>query len=104
MDGEKRRNSRFPSFTEVSYVHGEVPAQGRISDLSEGGFFIDTLNPLPKGSRITFRFTLPGDKSEVEFKGEAEVVWVRPMQGMGLHFTRLPLTDQERLRAALNRK
>ena len=75
MDNDKRDGRRQASITDVSYEHLGLHFQGRISDLSEGGFFIDTINPLPEGTVISFRFNFPGDKTEIPVKGEARVVW-----------------------------
>jgi hypothetical protein len=49
MGDDKRDNRRHFAITEVSYKHLGVQFQGRISDLSQGGFFIDSINPLPEG-------------------------------------------------------
>jgi hypothetical protein len=104
MGGDKRDNLRHFAITEVSYEHRGLQFQGRISDLSQGGFFIDSINPLPEGSLISFRFSLPGDKSEIPITGEGRVAWKHPMQGMGISFTRLSDVDLDRLKVFLSRK
>lgn len=98
MGEDKRDNLRHFAFTEVSYEHRGLQFQGRISDLSQGGFFIDSINPLPEGSLISFQFSLPGDESEIPITGEGRVAWKRPMQGMGISFTQLSDMDRERLK------
>ncbi len=92
------------SITEVSYEHLGMHFQGRISDLSQGGFFIDTINPLAEDSIISFQFNLPGDNMGVPISGEGRVAWQRPMEGMGIRFTRLSVVSQERLISFLSRK
>jgi uncharacterized protein (TIGR02266 family) len=104
MGIDKRDNLRHFAVTEVSYEHMGLQFQGRISDLSQGGFFIDSINPLPDGSLISFRLSLPGDESEIPITGEGRVAWKRPMQGMGISFTRLSDADQDRLKTFLFRK
>jgi hypothetical protein len=104
MGDDKRNNLRHFAIAEVSYEHLGVQFQGRVSDLSPGGFFIDSINPLPEGSLISFRFSLPGDKSEVPIAGEGRVAWNRPLQGMGICFTRIPEVDQDRLKIFLSHK
>ncbi len=99
MVEEKRDGKRQVAITELVYEHNGLQFQGRISDLSEGGFFIDCLNPLRKGSLISFRFSLPGDKSRIPITGEGRVAWVLPLQGMGIHITRLSAMDQNRLKS-----
>lgn len=103
MDGEKRQGPRAPAIAEVSFEHKGMRFQGRINDLSHGGLYIDTINPLPEGSVISFRFSLPGDASESPISGEGRVVWMVHMQGMGIHFTRLSDDDRGRMKAFLSR-
>jgi hypothetical protein len=104
MDKEKRSSHRRPSFAEVTYVHLGVQCQGRLSDISTAGLFIDTINPLPEGSLLAFRFVLPGDNPEVPITGEGTVAWLRPMEGMGIRFRRLAPVDEARISAFLSRR
>ncbi len=101
---EKRSSHRRTSFAEVTYVHQGAPCQGRLSDISTAGFFIDTINPLPEGSLLTFRFVLPGDNPETPVTGEGTVAWLRPMEGMGIRFRRLAPVDEGRIKAFLERQ
>lgn len=104
MDGEKRQGSRSFAFAEVGYDHKGMHFLGRINDLSPGGMYIDTINPLPEGSAISFRFSLPGDESESPISGEGQVVWMVHMQGMGVSFTRISDDDRDRLKSYLSRR
>ncbi len=104
MTGEKRVKPREMSLTEVSYDHDGLHFEGRISDLSEGGFYIDTINPVSEGSLITFRFSLPGEGPDIAVVGEGRVAWQRPLQGMGISFTWLSDEDRNRVKAFLSRK
>ena len=104
MDQEKRSSQRKASFAEVTYLHLGVQCHGRLSDISTAGFFIDTINPLPEGSLLTFRFVLPGDNPEIPITGEGTVAWLRPMEGMGIRFRRLAPVDEARIRAFLARR
>jgi len=74
MNREKRSDDRRATITDMTYEHLGVRSQGRMSDLSPSGFFIDTINPLPEGSLISFRFVLPGDDSQMPTSGEGTVV------------------------------
>jgi uncharacterized protein (TIGR02266 family) len=103
MDGEKRQDPRSIAVTEVGFDHKGMHYHGRINDLSHGGLYIDTINPLPEGSVISFQFSLPGDESGSPISGEGRVVWMAHMQGMGIEFTRLSDDDRDRLRAYLSR-
>jgi uncharacterized protein (TIGR02266 family) len=103
MDGEKRQGARSFAVAEVSFDHKGMHFLGRINDLSSGGMYIDTINPLPEGSSVSFQFGLPGDGSERPLSGEGVVVWMVHMQGMGIGFTRLSDEDRDRLKAYLSR-
>ncbi|MBP7706812.1 MAG: PilZ domain-containing protein [Candidatus Aminicenantes bacterium] len=103
MDGEKRQGARSYAVADVTYENKGMRFQGRINDLSPGGMYIDTINPLPEASPVTFRFDLPGDEPENPVSGEGEVVWMVHMQGMGIRFTRLSDEDRARLEAYLSR-
>jgi uncharacterized protein (TIGR02266 family) len=104
MDGEKRQGPRSIAFAEVAFDHKGMRFHGRINDLSPGGLYIDTINPLPEGSSISFQFSLPGAGSESPISGEGQVVWMAHMQGMGIRFTRLSDDDRARLKAYLSRR
>jgi len=103
MDDNKRATRRGSSFTEISYEHEGLLFEARISDLSQGGLFIDTLNPLAQGSTITFRFSLPGRGGEFSIVGEGVVAWQRLFQGMGIRFTWLSDEDKEQIEYFLSR-
>jgi len=98
MVNEKRKSSRHAAITEVAYEQNGIQFQGRISDLSSAGFFIDNINCLRPGSLINFRFSLPGDTSGMPIAGEGRVAYVLPLQGMGIHITALSVVDQSRLK------
>ncbi len=104
MDGEKRHGSRSSAVAEVSFDHKGLNFHGRINDLSHGGMCIDTIDPLPEGSSVSFRFSLPGDESGSPISGEGRVVWMAHMQGMGISFTRMSDDDQDRLKTYLSRR
>lgn len=104
MGDEKRQGSRSFAIADVTFDHQGMHFHGRINDMAQGGLYIDTINPLPEGSSITFQFRLPGDESGSPISGEGRVVWMIHMQGMGICFTRLSDEDQGRLKAYLSRK
>ncbi|QDG51662.1 hypothetical protein FIV42_13155 [Persicimonas caeni] len=62
-----------------------------VSNISQGGVFIRSKNPLPVGTKVTLQFSVILDDIE-EVKGEGEVVRVDSSPentGMGVAFTRL---------------
>jgi hypothetical protein len=102
MGDEKRQGSRSFAITDVTFDHKGMHYQGRINDISQGGLYIDTINPLPKGSSVGFQFRLPGDEAGGPISGEGRVVWMVHMQGMGICITRLSDEDQARLKTYLS--
>lgn len=68
-----------------------------VSNISQGGVFIRSKNPLPQGTRVTLKFSVILDDIE-EVCGEGEVVRVNHSpenSGMGVAFTRLDARSKE---------
>ena len=62
-----------------------------VTNISQGGVFIRSKNPLPVGTKVTLKFSVILDDFET-VEGEGEVVRVENEQGntgMGVAFTRL---------------
>jgi PilZ domain-containing protein len=72
--------------------HGSRPA--RITDLSEGGCFVDTTGEAMAGEMLTFRVELPGGHW-LELTGEV-AHRMRPI-GFGLRFVELSDEQREQL-------
>jgi hypothetical protein len=71
---------------------------GRTSDICHSGCYIDTLNPVPKGSQLRLRIT---HHDEV-FEGLGSVVYVSPGLGMGVVFETVAAEEQAKLDRWLN--
>ncbi|OGP60314.1 MAG: hypothetical protein A2V67_07030 [Deltaproteobacteria bacterium RBG_13_61_14] len=74
------------------------------ANLSVGGMFLITKNPLPEQTRLRLRFCLPKDKAPLNTV--ARVLWVREEDsvlrlppGMGVQFLECSPEDRERIRA-----
>ncbi len=69
-----------------------------VSDVSQGGVFIRSKNPLPLGTRVELRFSVIVDDIEI-VEGEGEVVRVETgaERGMGVAFTRLSAESKDLL-------
>ena len=94
---ERRSEKRLEvSLDAVWDGHGNRPA--RITDLSEGGCFVDTTGEASLGERLTFRIELP-DGNWLELTGEV-AHYMRPV-GFGLHFIDLSDERREQLRACI---
>ncbi|MGI9592235.1 MAG: PilZ domain-containing protein [Myxococcota bacterium] len=88
----KRRYRRRTVRVTVDYTTEAGPAADTATTLGAGGLFIETENPLPKGSRLKMKFRLPGSSYTHEIEGR--VCWrKRPEEagqhapGMGIEFT-----------------
>jgi uncharacterized protein (TIGR02266 family) len=78
---------------EFHYTDNGTSLIGRIRDLSEGGVFVDTPNPLPAGTPVSFSFVLqPISKNTILGKGL--VRWCEDEAGMGIQF--LAMSDEDR--------
>jgi len=82
---ERRRHLRYPFTATVETVEAKSQAriQGRTSDLSQGGCYVDTINSLPTGSMVRICLT----KGMRSFEAQAEVVYSLAGMGMGMKFT-----------------
>jgi hypothetical protein len=88
---ELRRYQRAPIDVPVEFVargrdNGKPTdrkGSGRATDISVGGMFVQTAEPLPFSTEVVAHVTLPGQRAP--FALPAVVRWVGPT-GMGLQF------------------
>ena len=97
----RRTNHRVLVHLEAQVAGRQVARMVQTFDISESGMFLRTGNPLPVGSLIAVRLSLPDDPRPVD--AQAEVVRhahreVETGQGMGVRFLDLRPESQERLR------
>ena len=93
--GERRRYPRVPLATQV--LHGEDSFIGFSRDISTGGMFVETNQPLDAGATLNLRFHLESEDSIV--KAEGQVLYVVPRVGVGLSFTEVMPEDYGRIQA-----
>lgn len=104
MGEDKRRMKRLDTKLEVKY--GDITSF--ISDyamnISRGGMFISTKNPLKAGTHISVEFVIPDIKVPIKVKGK--ILWINdPLQikdtnlipGMGVEFQSLNEDEQKKL-------
>lgn len=91
--GDKRKYPRAP-------LAAQIESQGSVSlalsrNVSPGGMFIETTQPLSVGSRINLRFNL--DDGGPIVVARAEVTYLVANLGMGVQFINLPPTALKRI-------
>lgn len=96
---EKRKYTRRSLIADIEYESNSPVLAARISDISLGGLFIDTVNTLDIESKVKFSLTLPEEISPEPILGEGIVTWCQTTVGMGIRFTRMTRSDWEKIRA-----
>ena len=99
-DGQdKRKFTRYPLIADIRYESNSPILSARISDISLGGLFIDTVNALELDTKVKFSLVLPREFSADPIEGEGVVTWSQLTVGMGIRFTRMTRSDWEKIRA-----
>ena len=95
----QRSTERLPIRMLVEYESSEDFLIDYTANMSIGGMFIQTSNPLEVGTRFRLRFRIPGREEPVDTVGE--VCWVLTTEeagcmqpGMGVRFEELAGTDR----------
>jgi hypothetical protein len=94
---ERRVQTRFPftASADVYELRSQTRLNGRCSDLSVGGCYIDTLSPFPVGAVVRVRLV----RDSRAFESAAVITYAHTSMGMGLSFTGMKREDQEVLRS-----
>jgi hypothetical protein len=84
---ERRRGARYQVSISAEIVEPRTQSRFtcRVTDLSMGGCYVDTINPLQPGMNVHIRLSAQGR----EFRCEALVLYETPGLGMALAFTKL---------------
>lgn len=85
--GNTRRWPRFPFVAIVLAVDpsSDIGITARTTDISLGGCYIDTVNPLPPGASITIELVHKGES----FHALGEIAYSQANMGMGIRFTKI---------------
>jgi uncharacterized protein (TIGR02266 family) len=90
---EKRRHPRYGFQVHVTCRNVDTVFSAITRNVSQGGCFIETGSPLPKGTRIWLEFSftdIPVRLGSIE----GRVAWSTkpgdPSQGMGIEYTNIP--------------
>jgi len=90
---EKREHPRRPFVAQVEHEAGTFLGFSR--DISVGGMFIETKEPLPEGAEITLRFPLDDGGPVIVLTGQ--VRYIVEKVGMGVQFLDLSPADRSRI-------
>jgi PilZ domain len=96
MGNNTRREPRYPFIASAELLdeHSGSRMSSRISDLSFGGCYVDTINPLPDGTSVQLKiFT-----ETHTFEAPATVVYSHTHLGMGMKFREVQPVYEEVLR------
>src|SRR5215212_5212211 len=111
--GEKRQHLRFDKVFPVrveSILFGDISCVAR--NVSAGGIFIETAEPLPLGARVRICFLNPEETAEIAALGEVKNHYFmnyshngtsRSVIGMAVRFTSFEEESQSILRECLDR-
>ena len=93
-ESDKRRQRRIPVELWIEAARaGELYFQ-RASNLSVGGAYFTQTVPLPVGSLVALKFSLPNDVHEIVCDGE--IVTAKDL-GMGVSFLKIKEVDRARI-------
>lgn len=96
---EQRSDSRIPCLIAVDYAFKKRAYRDFMQDLSKGGVFIETREPLNTGESITLTFAMPNEK--VHFKIAGKIVRSEN-GGIGVQFdTKLSHYQEEIIKNAI---
>jgi len=110
---EKRQHLRFDKMLAVSLDSPHQPAARYIArNVSEGGMFLESRDPLPLGSTVRVHFAMPDSDDEITAVGEvknhyflnfADAGGPRAICGMGIRFLAFEADGAESLQTCLRR-
>lgn len=94
-NSERRRSPRYPCSGSAEILQdGRRWGWGKVSDISRGGCYIETANPLPIGAaEAQLRLTI----SDVLVEMGAKAVSITPLVGMGMEFVTVSQEQESKL-------
>ncbi len=107
MGEEKRINPRVSTTIEIIFKEPRSFCRAYMLNVSNGGLFIKTEEPLSLDSKVIIKLKLPEDKEEMEIMGR--VVWTNPKgrknsfpKGMGIQFFEISPEYTEKIEDFIN--
>lgn len=96
-DKDRRTSARLPIEMWVEELAEGSQVFRRAGNLSSGGMHLDHTIPIPLGTRVRLRFTLPGDNVPLMVNAEIVSIAVNSVLGMGVKFLDVEPTTQNRI-------
>jgi hypothetical protein len=89
---ERRAVPRYPFSASAEAVHlqADTRLSGRVSDLSKGGCYVDTISPFPMGAEVKIRIV----QNDQSFVALGQVLYSSVGFGMGISFTKIEAKKQ----------
>jgi uncharacterized protein (TIGR02266 family) len=99
---ERRRFERAPISAQVEFEltnssSGPSRVRKHMANISTGGLFINTEEPIRAGTRMVVRFEIPTNKHRVI--AVSRVVYVKKGVGLGVEFVSLDDEDRDEIEA-----
>jgi hypothetical protein len=96
---ERRDGPRIPLELWMEELAGDDVYFRRTGNVGEGGVFFDSAIPHERGTMLTLKFTLPGDKEMVVARGKVvNGMGSESQLGMGVKFVSIEGDGAERIR------
>jgi uncharacterized protein (TIGR02266 family) len=102
-DHERRASARLPIEMWVEELLEGSQVFRRAGNLSKGGMYLDHTIPIPVGTKVRLRFTLPGDSVPILVTGEIVSISSADALGMGVKFVGVEPDAQARIDAYVGR-
>ena len=90
LERHRARRYSFHASIELTDLQSETQTKEQTSDLSLFGCHVDTLNPLPVGTKVRIKISYRSENLDALGK----VVYAQQNAGMGILFTRIEPNDQ----------
>lgn len=99
----QRQDVRYPVDLRADYSTRDAFVSNSVTNLSRGGLFIESDNPLPVGAEVDLTLTLPGVDRVMRMRGR--VIWNYDMgkgschlvRGMGIKLVDMGTRERRRL-------
>jgi hypothetical protein len=90
LERHRARRYSFHASIELTDLQSEIQTREQTSDLSLFGCHVDTLKPLPAGTKVRIKISYRSEN----FDALGKVVHTRQNSGMGILFTKIEPNDQ----------